>query len=195
MKKINKKIELILCVLLGYLGAHKFYEGKFGIGVLYLCTMGLFGIGWIYDIVVLVANYNNPNLPSTEDNEEEFGTIEIDIEKIVAENPRDRKEAIKQYRKRTGCKLKKATVEIDRAYERMGINPYKRVCPKCKSENYTIFLEEKEIIPEKRVVQYSTNLNPLKPFTFANSTEKVVNRGITKTYSKFVCNDCGTIFK
>lgn len=185
MKNTNKKTELILCVFGGCIGLHKFYEKNIGMGVLYLLTMGLCGIGWIYDIVVLAANFNK-----------EYVVLnDSDVEKIVEENPRNRAGAIKQYRKETGKNLKKAMLEVDNAYERMGINPYKRICPKCKSENCTVFLEEKEIIPEKRVVQHSANLNPLKPFTFANSKEKVVQNSVMKTYSKFVCNDCGMIFR
>lgn len=49
----NHAVELILCLLFGYMGVHKFYKGKTGMGILYLCTFGLFGVGWIYDIVVL----------------------------------------------------------------------------------------------------------------------------------------------
>lgn len=52
-KEINKKTALILCILLGYFGAHKFYEGKTGMGILYVCTLGLFGIGWIADIIII----------------------------------------------------------------------------------------------------------------------------------------------
>ena len=42
--------ELILTILLGWLGVHKFIEKEYGIGIIYLLTFGLFGIGWIYDI-------------------------------------------------------------------------------------------------------------------------------------------------
>ena len=41
----NKWIVLILCILLGCFGGHKFYEGKAGMGILYIFTFGLFGIG------------------------------------------------------------------------------------------------------------------------------------------------------
>ena len=50
-KPINPTVELCLCLLLGWLGAHKFYAGKIGMGILYLCTFGLLGIGWIIDSV------------------------------------------------------------------------------------------------------------------------------------------------
>lgn len=54
----NKWVAFILCVLLGYLGVHKFYEGRVGLGILYLLTFGLFGIGWFVDCIVLLFKPN-----------------------------------------------------------------------------------------------------------------------------------------
>jgi TM2 domain-containing membrane protein YozV len=34
---------------LGMFGVHRFYMGKFISGIVYLLTVGLFGIGWLYD--------------------------------------------------------------------------------------------------------------------------------------------------
>lgn len=47
----DRNTALILCIFLGCFGAHKFYEGKIGIGILYLFTGGLFCAGWIIDII------------------------------------------------------------------------------------------------------------------------------------------------
>ena len=44
-------VDFAVCFLFGYFGVHKFMEKKIGMGVLYLCTVGLFGFGWIYDCV------------------------------------------------------------------------------------------------------------------------------------------------
>ena len=44
-------IDFFICLFLGIFGVHKFRERKIGIGILYLCTMGLFGIGWFIDCV------------------------------------------------------------------------------------------------------------------------------------------------
>ena len=52
----NKWISLALCIFT-FCG-HKFYEGKIGMGLLYLFTCGLFGIGWIIDIISLLLKPN-----------------------------------------------------------------------------------------------------------------------------------------
>ena len=44
-------IEFYLCLFLGWAGAHKFYVKKYAVGVLYLFTFGLLGVGWIVDII------------------------------------------------------------------------------------------------------------------------------------------------
>lgn len=54
----NKWVAFLLCLFLGYLGAHKFYEGKVGMGLLYLFTFGLFGIGWVIDCIALLFKPN-----------------------------------------------------------------------------------------------------------------------------------------
>ena len=54
----NKWVALMLCIFLGWMGAHKFYEGKAGMGILYLLTCGLFGIGWFVDIISLIFKPN-----------------------------------------------------------------------------------------------------------------------------------------
>lgn len=42
-----------LLLLFGFTGAHRFYFGKQLTGLLWLCTGGLFGIGWIIDIFLV----------------------------------------------------------------------------------------------------------------------------------------------
>ncbi|WP_298771202.1 TM2 domain-containing protein [uncultured Fibrobacter sp.] len=50
----NKWIALALCILLGYLGLHRFYEGKIWTGILWLCTGGLCGVGIVVDAILIV---------------------------------------------------------------------------------------------------------------------------------------------
>lgn len=61
-KTKNKWVAVALCILLGAFGGHKFYEGKIGMGILYLLTLGLFGIGVLVDFIVLLFK-PNPYLP------------------------------------------------------------------------------------------------------------------------------------
>lgn len=52
----NKWVSFFLCLLT--LCGHKFYEGKVFMGILYLCTVGLFGIGWIIDLISILKKPN-----------------------------------------------------------------------------------------------------------------------------------------
>lgn len=54
----NKWVALLLCLFLGFFGIHKFYEGKILLGIVYLCTFGLFGIGWFVDCISLLFKPN-----------------------------------------------------------------------------------------------------------------------------------------
>lgn len=47
-------VALLLCIFLGVFGIHRFYLGYTGLGVLYLFTGGIFLIGWIIDIILLL---------------------------------------------------------------------------------------------------------------------------------------------
>ena len=47
-------VALILCIFLGTLGIHRFYLGYTGMGLLYLFTFGLLGIGWLIDVILLI---------------------------------------------------------------------------------------------------------------------------------------------
>lgn len=48
-------VSLLLLLFLGVFGVHRMYLGKWGTGIIFLLTGGLFGIGIIYDFVVLIT--------------------------------------------------------------------------------------------------------------------------------------------
>ncbi len=48
-------VALPVAVLLGVFGAHRFYVGKTGTGLLMLGTMGGMGLWWLYDLILIAA--------------------------------------------------------------------------------------------------------------------------------------------
>ena len=56
----NKVVMIILWFFLGVIGAHHFYAGRIGMGLLYLFTGGLCGIGLLVDLIlILTGNYRD----------------------------------------------------------------------------------------------------------------------------------------
>ncbi len=53
---IHKKkwVAFFLCLFLGPLGIHRFYVGKIGTGIIWLFTVGFFGIGWVLDLIFIL---------------------------------------------------------------------------------------------------------------------------------------------
>jgi TM2 domain-containing membrane protein YozV len=58
---INYDLAWILLTFLGVLGIHRFYMGKIFTGILYLLTVGLFGIGILYDFLTLNEQLSDAN--------------------------------------------------------------------------------------------------------------------------------------
>lgn len=57
-KMVNKWLALGLCLFGGFLGLHRFYEGKIITGLLYLFTLGLFFFGWGLDFLIILCKPN-----------------------------------------------------------------------------------------------------------------------------------------
>ena len=51
----SRMAALLLCFFLGMFGIHRFYVGKIGTGILYLITLGGFGIGWLVDLITILC--------------------------------------------------------------------------------------------------------------------------------------------
>jgi len=47
--RINYNVAWILLTFLGLFGIHRFYMRKWVTGIIYLCTLGILGVGYIYD--------------------------------------------------------------------------------------------------------------------------------------------------
>lgn len=57
--KRGKKKLLLVTIFLGLFGGHYFLMHRYGMALLYLFTGGLFGIGWIVDIVRIACTSTN----------------------------------------------------------------------------------------------------------------------------------------
>jgi hypothetical protein len=53
--EFNRLAALLLCLILGFLGIHRFYVGKVGTGLLWLLTLGFLGVGQIFDLILIAT--------------------------------------------------------------------------------------------------------------------------------------------
>ena len=54
----SKWAAFFLCLFFGVFGIHKFYEGRVLLGIVYLLTLGLCGVGVVIDLVILLFKPN-----------------------------------------------------------------------------------------------------------------------------------------
>lgn len=59
--RLNYTVAWVLLTFLGLFGVHRFYMGKIFTGVLYLCTGGLFLVGYLYDFLTLNEQLSKVN--------------------------------------------------------------------------------------------------------------------------------------
>lgn len=57
VSKKNRAVALILCLLFGYLGFHRFYVDKLGTGLLMLLTFGGFGLWYFIDLILITIGF------------------------------------------------------------------------------------------------------------------------------------------
>jgi len=58
---INYSVAWIVLTFLGLFGVHRMYMGKWLTGILYLLTVGLFGLGYLYDYWTLNGQVDQLN--------------------------------------------------------------------------------------------------------------------------------------
>ncbi len=51
----SRGVAFVLALSLGVFGAHRFYAGKIGTGLLQLVTMGGMGIWYLYDVIMVAS--------------------------------------------------------------------------------------------------------------------------------------------
>jgi TM2 domain-containing membrane protein YozV len=50
----SRTVAFLLCAFFGAVGAHQFYVGRFGKGVLYMLTLGFLGVGCFVDLICII---------------------------------------------------------------------------------------------------------------------------------------------
>ena len=87
--------RFLITLFLGWAGIHKFMDKKIGMGILYLCTFGLFGIGWIIDIINSARNLSYTSIHTQSNTGTAANTILVagtnykknEISSIMSGNP------------------------------------------------------------------------------------------------------------
>ena len=51
----SRMVALILCILFGIFGIHRFYVGKVGTGIIWMFSGGVGLIGWVIDIILIIT--------------------------------------------------------------------------------------------------------------------------------------------
>ena len=57
----NYNLAWVLLTFLGFFGIHRFYLGKWITGIVWLLTVGLFGLGYLYDLWTLNGQVSEAN--------------------------------------------------------------------------------------------------------------------------------------
>lgn len=157
--------EFLLCLFFGMFGAHKFYNKDTKMGIIYLCTIGLFGLGWIYDTIKLGVVLFKGRTSS------EKREIKIKAKEEARLKAKEQRElSIAQERERTA------------AMDREGI----AYCPRCKSSSIQ-YIERRKQLSVGRAAVGTVLLNPLAGAVGAVTSKKY--KGIVK------CLKCGHSWK
>ncbi len=203
--------RFFITFFLGMFGVHKFMDHKTGQGILYLFTLGLFGIGWIIDCIKALKDV------LTHSDKEKF-TLEVDPS-MLHDSPVDitpitgsnHIQGIKNYNKGTILALQQLSFpssENSRLSEKqiidgceMIISNANRILDDCKhlinnTENPRVFFERYELLIEElnTLAEYEPYLlfygyQPLESLVYYNSSkESYEKKLIDRCYNKALIN-------
>ena len=51
----SRLVAVLLCLFLGWFGAHRFYVGKIGTGILMIITFGGLGVWYVADLIMVIC--------------------------------------------------------------------------------------------------------------------------------------------
>jgi len=65
MSEKSRLVTLLLCWVFGIFGGHRFYVGKTGTAIIWLLTLGVLGIGFLVDLIMIILGkfYDAQNKP------------------------------------------------------------------------------------------------------------------------------------
>lgn len=128
-------LEFYLCLFGGIFGLHKFYTKDYKMGLLYLITFGLFGIGWMRDTIQILKRIRS----SEEYQNKKLARVEA-------------KARAREQREIALAEEKEKTQQMDEA----GV----AYCPRCKSTTVQ-YVERRQRLSIGRAVVGTVLLNPL----------------------------------
>lgn len=84
----------LVCLLGGWFGLHKFMERKVGLGILYVFTGGLCGIGWIVDTIIYLIRWLNTHNITPEVVQSPYTYLTFKVAGVTFNNGRKTRQAI-----------------------------------------------------------------------------------------------------
>lgn len=140
----------LICLFGGCFGLHKFMERKIGLGILYLLTFGLFGIGWTIDCIIYFVKIFQTK-PKTVKEPLPVPTPVEDISPIIPESVTPVVTPVTH-------SLVKEPLKIPKTHKVTGMSHYIDNIMSLSLENNDYDLSKKELIEEgyenERVYQY-----------------------------------------
>lgn len=111
---------LLICLFGGWFGLHKFIEKKTAIGVLYVFTFGLFGIGWIIDSIIYLTKWLKTDKPKqTTEKIEPDNIAETVAEKEEEKVEESQKQEIEPITEEEFNRLKNMCCDIHKEYKEL----------------------------------------------------------------------------